>query len=159
MKIVVFSDSHGDYQRLLSLVERHIDDADIFMHLGDGQSEFLKIAGMFPHKKMLSVPGNCDWGSRSKPAEMLHAAGKKILYTHGHIYRVKDHLTMLREAALANDAKIALFGHTHIAMSSFDGRVHLFNPGSITKSSGGIKPSYGIIELTRESINPRIVTL
>ena len=159
MKIVVFSDSHGDYQRLLRLIRRHMNDVDIFIHLGDGQREFLKIAETLPDKKMLSVSGNCDWSSTGKPAETLHVSGKKILYTHGHAYRVKSGLEMLRGSALSKGAHMALFGHTHISLSSFDGRIYLFNPGSMIRGSGGMKPSYGIIEFTQKGIEPRIVTL
>ena len=135
-----------------------MDDADIFIHLGDGQSEFLKIAGMFPEKKMLSVPGNSDWGS-GKPVGTLHVSGKKILYTHGHTYRVKDGLEILKEAALANGAHIVLFGHTHISMTSFDGKCYLLNPGSVVRGNGGMKPSYGTLEITQKGVEPRIVTL
>ena len=159
LRIVVFSDSHGDCKILSDIIRRHINNADIFIHLGDGQREFLKIAQAFPDKKMLSVPGNCDWGSPTETTKTLHASGRRILYTHGHTYRVKSGIDMLEEAALTQDAQIALFGHTHIPASSFDGRLYLFNPGSIIRGAGGMKPSYGIIDLAKSSIEPRIISL
>ena len=159
LRIIVFSDSHGDYQILSDIIRRHINDTDIFIHLGDGQREFLKITQMFPDKKMLSVPGNCDWAGSTETTKILHVSGRKILYTHGHTYRVKSGLDMLKEAAIAQDAHIALFGHTHIPASSFDGRLHLFNPGSVIRGAGGINPSYGIIELSKNSVEPRIMSL
>jgi len=159
VKIVVFSDSHGDSHRLWSLIQLHSDDTDIFIHLGDGRREFLDIAKNLPSKNMLSVPGNCDISAGTASVSVLDVCGKKILYTHGHTSRVKDGLDILRERALAQNAHIALFGHTHKALSHFDGRLYLFNPGSLTRGFGGIKPSYGIIEIGGEEINPCIITL
>ena len=159
LKIVVISDSHGDDQKLSELIHRHINDAGIFIHLGDGQREFSKIAQMFPDKKMLSVPGNCDWGGSSQTTKILNVSGRKILYTHGHTYRVKSGLDLLKEAAMTKDVHIALFGHTHVPVSSFDGKLYLLNPGSMIGGVGGTKCSYGIIELTKDSIEPRIVSL
>jgi len=160
VKIVVFSDSHGDYHRLWGIVQLHINDTDIFMHLGDGRREFLEIVDSLPEKKMLSVPGNCDIGAGAAASiAVLDVCGKRILYTHGHTCRVKDGLDILRERALAQNADMALFGHTHNARSHFDGRLYMFNPGSLIRGFGGVKPTYGIIEIFEDEIRPAIITL
>ena len=37
MRVIVFSDSHGNYDVLEKIMERHKDDGDVFIHLGDGE--------------------------------------------------------------------------------------------------------------------------
>ena len=36
MRAIVFSDSHGNYDVLEKIMERHLEDAELFIHLGDG---------------------------------------------------------------------------------------------------------------------------
>ena len=156
VRIIVFSDSHGDYERLADIVGRHRGDADMFIHLGDGEEEFLKLAGVHPELDMRSVRGNCDWRSSGKSIGMIQACGKKILYTHGHNYRVKNGLSGLCHAARGMGAKVVLFGHTHTAMSAAEDGMLLINPGSIAESQ---KRSYAIVDICEEYIKPQIIPL
>ena len=38
-RAIVFSDSHGDYDALERIMERHCENAELFIHLGDGERE------------------------------------------------------------------------------------------------------------------------
>lgn len=40
MRIVVLSDSHRNVGRLFAAVERHLDNADLYIFLGDGEDDF-----------------------------------------------------------------------------------------------------------------------
>lgn len=40
MRIVVLSDSHKNVGRLFAAVERHLDNADLYIFLGDGEDDF-----------------------------------------------------------------------------------------------------------------------
>ena len=59
MKIIVFSDSHGNFNALYRVMEMH-RDARAFFHLGDGQRELDDIEALYPEKEFHSVCGNCD---------------------------------------------------------------------------------------------------
>jgi putative phosphoesterase len=156
VRIIVLSDSHGDYEQLAYIIGNHRGDADMFLHLGDGEEEFLELANVCPEKEMRCVRGNCDWHSSAQITGILQVYGKKIMYTHGHGYQVKNGLSILRSAAQGLGAKVVLFGHTHTALSSFEDGVYLINPGSIAV---GRKRSYAIVDISEGDIKPRIIQL
>ena len=41
MKIIVVADTHKDYKKYKAIVEKN-SDADLFIHLGDGEHEFVE---------------------------------------------------------------------------------------------------------------------
>ncbi len=151
MRAVVFSDSHGDYDVLEKIMERHKDNGDIFIHLGDGERELELIQYVYNDKKIYFVSGNCDWGTDRPDYDIITFAGKKIFFTHGARFGVKDDLNIVKLYARKNEADILLFGHTHVAMTEYDDGLYIMNPGSCKRPrSGG--PSYGIIDITDAGI-------
>ena len=62
MKIVVMSDSHGSFIALDKIVKRH-SDADMFIHLGDGERELNRLLMKYPEleTKFHCCQGNCDY--------------------------------------------------------------------------------------------------
>jgi putative phosphoesterase len=164
VRIIVFSDSHGNYEALRRVVQKHEGDAGIFLHLGDGEREFDRIREKFPHLEMHGVSGNCDWSSLTRTREILWAEGKKIFYTHGHIFHVKSGLGELRASAAALGADVAVFGHTHTALTEYEDGLYLLNPGSISggasSTSGAAgNASYGILDITGAGLAANIVRL
>lgn len=89
MRIVVLSDSHRKVSKLFDAVERHLDNADLFIFLGDGEDDFDMVLNAYPHIKYERVCGNCDWGSNYPDKMEIEFAGKKIFFSHGHPYNVK----------------------------------------------------------------------
>ena len=156
MRIIVFSDSHGNYSALRDVVEKHRDEADFFIHLGDGEREFERIAQEYPALELRGVRGNCDWASTGKLTDALRVSGRKVFFTHGHIFHVKAELDSLKQTARGLGATIALFGHTHIAFTEYDDGLYLLNPGSISAQGLG-RASYGIIDITPAGIITNIV--
>lgn len=151
MRAVVFSDSHGNYDVLEAIMERHKDNADIFIHLGDGEREIELIQYVYNDKKICFVSGNCDWGTDKPDYDIIDFAGKRIFFTHGARFGVKENLNIAKLYARKNEADILLFGHTHIAMTDYDDGLYIMNPGSCGRPrSGG--PSYGIIDITEAGI-------
>ncbi len=151
MRAVVFSDSHGNYDILETIMERHKDNADIFIHLGDGEREIELIQYVYNDKKIYFVSGNCDWGTDKPDYDIIKFGGKTIFFTHGARFGVKDNLNIAKIFARKNEADILLFGHTHIAMTDYDDGLYIMNPGSCGRPrSGG--PSYGIIDITEAGI-------
>lgn len=157
MRIVVFSDSHGNFNRLHRVVEQR-EDTQLFLHLGDGEREFDDLAAAWPEKKMLFVRGNCDWASQAKSEELLLCGGKKLFFTHGHLYGVKQGTQRILQRARLLKADICCYGHTHTAYTSCEGGVYILNPGSVAAPRSG-KPSYGIIDLTDGGIAIHIATV
>lgn len=158
MRIVVFSDSHGDIWNLRETVEKHLSDSELFIHLGDKRDELDMIRSIYPEKAFLSVKGNCDYSS-AEPLEAFYSADSaKIMYTHGHMYNVKYTLNSLISSAVSNNCRIVLFGHTHIAMCDYLDGLYILNPGSIACPRFG-EPSYMTVDITKAGIVPNIIKL
>lgn len=145
MKIIVVADTHKDYKKYKAIVEKNID-ADLFIHLGDGEHEFVDVKNEFPEKNFIFVQGNCDFGSY-KLLEIVEAQGYRILCVHGHEYNVQGGLDALISEAKAHNCTIALYGHTHMYRSEHTDGVYLLNPGAVDSPRGKNKPSYGVINI------------
>lgn len=156
MRVIVVSDTHQDLSSLMELVKRH-QSADLFIHLGDGLAELQEVQQEFPDMRFLSVSGNCDRLANSSLAGCLSLDQAKIFYTHGHMYDVKYSLDKLFYAAMEMQANVVLFGHTHIPLADYKHSMHIMNPGSLGMPRG-LKPSYGILDITGAGIVCHIST-
>lgn len=143
MKILVVSDTHGDFNSLLRAVKAQ-PDAEVIVHCGDGDEQVQLLKETVKDKMIVCVRGNCDWNSFLPSKETLKICGKKIFITHGHLYNAKVGLYTIMCAAREEGADILLYGHTHIAMNTYEDGLYMMNPGSCH----GYMASYGIIEIT-----------
>ena len=158
MKIVVFSDSHGDFGALSRVLDAK-PGVEMFLHCGDGADEASDLQNLHPEKIVRFVRGNCDWTAGVKLEELMTVAGKRILVTHGHVHGVKQGLDKLVSHASELGADIACFGHTHLPLHTKVGDLHLVNPGSVGNPSRGSKPTYAIVKISGEGIAVEIVEL
>ncbi|MCQ2490839.1 MAG: YfcE family phosphodiesterase [Ruminococcus sp.] len=150
MRIIVISDTHGNYNALSSVFLRN-SDADWFIHLGDGERELDRFIIEHPEytEKVLHAAGNCDAGSLSPGyVELPLLNGHKLFATHGHIFGVKGGLGRLRMCAASRDCDIVLYGHTHVRFSTFEDGTYIMNPGSASCPHDGTKPSFGTIDVS-----------
>lgn len=150
MRILVVSDTHGDFNSLSKAVKAQ-PTAEVIIHCGDGDEQVQLLKDTVKDKMIVGVRGNCDWCSMLPATEMLNICGKKIFVTHGHLYDAKVGLNRLRYAAMENGADIVLFGHTHNAFDEYIDGLYMLNPGSCH----GYYASYGYIDITE---NGEIVT-
>ena len=145
MKIIVVSDTHGDFETLYQIVRRNIG-SDQFIHLGDGEREFYDVQSAFYDKPFIFIKGNNDWENYPQ-CLVTELGGKKFYLCHGHRFdrmHLKEHLSA---TAVTNGCEIALFGHTHVPVNETVNGVLLFNPGSAALPRGGNPPTYGIITI------------
>lgn len=157
MRIIAFSDSHGDYHSLERVVLRE-PGADIFIFLGDGEQELSLIKIEYNQKAFAAVCGNCDFYS-SLPQRGAYSVSKhRIFYTHGHRYNVKSGTESLISAATNEGADIVLFGHTHCALWEYHDGIYLINPGSVSRPRGS-KAGYAIIDITESGVAGGLVSL
>ncbi len=143
MKILVISDSHGNFEKMRELFFKDNYRAVIF--LGDvirDADRLYDISGAVPVYK---VSGNCDFYSPDTYDEQIIELGnKKILITHGHKYSVKSGYHRLREAAKLKQVDIALFGHTHIPFYEKQDGLILANPGAL------VNGKYAVMTIDRQ---------
>ena len=158
MKILVFSDTHGDTERMfwiLKDVKKHISAV---IHAGDYESDAAQIEKKYPDLPVYGVCGNCDFAQIMPPVRIIELCGKRILITHGHRYNVHSGYMNLAYTALENGADICIFGHTHIPVIEKHEDIFIINPGSLSRPRGFSKPSYAVIDIDDNGvINPKII--
>lgn len=153
MKIVVFSDSHGNVQSMVDIAL--LEQPDHIIHLGDHVRDADALAEQIPNCFVTRVAGNCDHMVMCSQHLIREFGGLRFFITHGHEYGVKTSLLRLAYAAMEAEADFALFGHTHRAMAECRDNFVFFNPGTCNASSG----TYGMITITNNGPSYEIKTL
>lgn len=149
MRVLVLSDSHGDVYKLRRAIDSQ-PTAKLIVFLGDGEYDIDSVECRVP---VIKVRGNCDFGS-SLPLNFTdEVCGKKIYCTHGFHENVKYTTENLISVAKSHGAHIALYGHTHVPVTSYDGGLYLVNPGSVREGS------FAVIDITDSGIMPIIMKI
>lgn len=130
MLIAIISDTHR-MDRYINLAKELIKEADILIHLGDNVEDVDILESGF-NGKIYAVSGNCDYSNKYPKERIIEINGKRIFFTHGDIYGVKNGLNNIYFKGRELEADIVLFGHTHEAMIEKANNMILMNPGSIS---------------------------
>jgi uncharacterized protein len=143
MKVLILSDSHGLTKELLDIKERHKNDVEFMLHLGDSElsSQSEEMSGFSV------VRGNCDFDSNYPNDMIVLLNGLKVYLTHGHLYNVKMSLMNLSYRAREVGASIVCFGHSHIAGAELIDDVLFINPGSFRLPRMRKERTYVIVEV------------
>lgn len=158
MKILVVADTHKNFE-VLDLCVKKNPDADMIIHLGDGEHEFDDIRRMYPQKAMIYVGGNTDFGTH-KQTHVATVGDYKIFCCHGHTMGVHEGLSMLVAAAKNSGCSVALYGHTHLYKTEVIDGVFVMNPGSLDTPRNRNKPTFGLIDISEDGkIKMNIVAL
>ena len=158
VKIVIFSDSHGSYDEMETVLKK--ENPDMVFFLGDGERDIEYLQYIYEDLKVLAVRGNCDLFSDLPAFLDCSVQGVRIFATHGHLYEVKHDRTLsaLKREAKKCNADVILFGHTHIPFNQYipegtyldyigetDRPLLVFNPGSIGM---GHNYSFGLLSFS-----------
>ena len=155
MRILVLSDSHGKSFAIRKILDKHPEAKHIFF-LGDGLRDIEYLEKDYPNLVFHKVCGNCDVGCSEPYSNLERVEDKLIFFTHGHNFYVKSGIGPLVETARKRGADIMLFGHTHMALTSYEDGLYIVNPGSVAmgRSAGN---SYAIIDIEKNGTIPIIV--
>jgi len=168
LKIVIFSDSHGDVETMSGVVEK--EKPDIVIFLGDGIADAEQIDEKYQDIKMIKVLGNMDSDDEEEWIKFTEIYGMRFILTHGHTFinefkdrkqtdenRIASRTNMLKTIR-ENNADILLHGHTHEPYinrtQATPGKTcWIMNPGSIRREIGGIfNPVYGVLKFDESGI-------
>ena len=141
MKIVVFSDSHGNLSDM-DFVLRRRKHIDAVLFCGDGHEDIARMQKKYPDKQYYAVKGNCDWYCDYPTLLTVTLGGKKLLLTHGHCQYVKQGTDHLVSLAHQENADIVVFGHTHHQLTTVEEGILLINPGSV-----GYDECYSLLQI------------
>jgi putative phosphoesterase len=161
MRVVVTGDTHvPDFARALPapLVEA-ARRVDLVVHTGDvtAPSVLDRLGAQTP---VVAVAGNNDgpdiraWGAPEEllidlggiPTGIVHDAGPR----DGRSRRMRRRFP---------DARLVLFGHSHMPLDEDDGDLRLLNPGSPTWKRREPAPTFLVLTIGRGRLEPRLVSL
>lgn len=146
MKLLIFSDSHGNVANMEDAVR--LERPDRILHLGDLVRDAQALQEKFPDIPVTLVPGNCDGRRPDLPEQRVFTLENcKLLMTHGHIYHVKLSPAAAIRAAREAGANLLLFGHTHEAVCEFQQGLWVVNPGSVGSLA---RPTYAVAILAQD---------
>lgn len=148
MKILIISDSHGDNNAVISVINK--EKPEMLIHLGDVENDIFEIEQALgvPSVPAVFIRGNCDlYDKRLRQVAVFELKGHRFFASHGHLQRASWEYSNLVYSAEENECDIALYGHTHVPLDEEFGDVRVLNPGSISRPRGGSKKSYIIMEM------------
>ena len=153
-RILILSDSHGDTNRCINIINKFEGQLDAIIHAGDCVRDAEDLTYIFPDIPMHYVRGNNDIFTTAPGDLLVESSGVRIFITHGHDYRVKYELkyTTLAEKAKKVGADLCVFGHTHMPYTDFVGNMIILNPGSIR--FGG---TYAVAEIENGKVKTAIL--
>ncbi|MFA6078470.1 MAG: metallophosphoesterase family protein [Candidatus Omnitrophota bacterium] len=161
MRIMVLSDTHipRTIPDLPIQIYDAIKDVDMIFHAGDFvEKEVLdKLMSLRPVK---AVYGNMDSQKLRevlKPKEVIEVEGCKIGLIHGY-GASKDLMETVRKE-FDSSVKAIVFGHSHNAIATTKDGILYLNPGSSTDTIFAPYNSYGILEVSKGSIEGKIVRI
>ncbi len=148
MKVLIFSDVHGKKERLEAILEKH-PDVEYRISLGDTE---LKRKFLQKHD-IVAIKGNYPFDAGFTYEHMMDIKGRKLLFVHGHKYRVKYGYDRLYYKILEAEADIALHGHTHeLSHQEISGK-HIINPGAVNHARGSFTETYMTMEFLDRSVH------
>ena len=148
MKIIIASDSHGRNEKLDEIYENYKEEADLFLHCGDLESD----PDYLP--QWTAVAGNMDAHRRDQldSCKIIEAGNHKILMQHGHRYYAGTREEQIAAEAKENGCDIALYGHTHIPFDAVIDGVRIINPGSLSRPKKMSAPGFVVMDLDVDEI-------
>lgn len=161
MRVGVFSDSHGDTRALDELLEK-MGYVDAVCFLGDvaRDADHLeqRLAAMPNRPPLYAVRGNNDYyHSCTLPWELLiDLEGVCVYMTHGH--KIVSGMSLVYKA-MECEARIAMFGHTHVPYCEEVQGVLLLNPGSAGNYCRGGRARASVLEIRRGQLRVTDVCL
>jgi len=134
------------------------ENVDFIVHAGD-LVELAVIDELEQLAPVLAVHGNMDGPEVSGALPKLNSL-KVLDWKIGVMHDPNTLFGMgkVREIAKQNGFDVFVFGHTHNSSIKWEGKKLYVNPGSPTNPASFIvKPSVGLLKVTREAVVPQIV--
>ena len=144
MKVLVFSDSHGELENIKKAIDTYYE-IDTIIHLGDYSKDIDHLKKIYEDKIFIQVAGNNDF-TEIPNEKIIDINGHKVFISHGHEYNVYFGIDRLYYRLRELGVNTALYGHTHKPLSYFEDDFLILNPGSISYPRGFKVCSFIIME-------------
>ena len=159
MKIGVISDTHlrGPDERLLAIIRKHFNDAELILHAGDLVD--LKVLDAFGDKDVIAVCGNMDTiraEDEIPPKRVLQIGRFRIGLIHGWGSPLDLEDRIRREF---ENVDCIVYGHSHCPANHIRDGILFFNPGTPFDRRYGDSRTVGILEVGEDAITGRIIAI
>lgn len=142
MRLLVFSDAHGDEAAITRILE-HNESAQMKISLGDLECDE---SLLFKHE-VIAITGNSHHDPGFVDRDQMEIEGNRIFMTHGHQFKVHKNLKNLLNHCKSRAIDVALYGHTHIAYHKTIFGILFLNPGSVSRPRNTLPPTYLTIDI------------
>ena len=171
-KLLVISDSHGNNKVTESIIRGFGPDCQALIFTGDGIWDILNTIKTASLDKSLFaalppviglVRGNGDYDTYTvysnnsnipiqvAETQFLSVASHKVLFMHGHRHSVDFSTDNLFKTAVANNADLVFFGHTHRPYRREKNQILIMNPGSCSRPRGNFPPTFAVVSVSRSN--------
>lgn len=164
-RVIAVSDSHGREERLRNVLFAILSDApaDVVVFLGDGFWEWdtvsQELLQVYPRLRVYGVRGNNDYSRPFDPDFVRFSlGGVNFIACHGHRYGVKTNLDRLEIEAVACNAQVALYGHTHIADICTYFNCVFVNPGAVSGWGSYAPVAAEVLVSDDKKVTARLIT-
>jgi putative phosphoesterase len=161
LRIVVLGDTHiPDFAKELpSVLRPHLGRADLILHTGDVTRAFVldELAAFAPVRVALGNndrPDVATWGA--EPVVELDVDGVRITMIHDSGRRDGRERRLRRQFP---DARVIVFGHSHIPVDAELEGVRYLNPGSPTWKRRQPEPTFARVTISGGQVRTRVVSL
>ncbi len=156
----LISDTHVPIRAkcIPKMVFKVFENVDFIVHAGD-LVQLAVIDELEQLAPVLAVHGNMDGPEVSGALPKLNSL-KVLDWKIGVMHDPSTIFGMgkMREIAKQNGFNVFVYGHTHNSSIKWEGKTLYINPGSPTNPTSFImKPSVGLLKVTREGVFPEIV--
>ena len=158
MKVAVIADTHtqGMTRTIPFSAWPFLETADHILHAGDvvDTSLLVELKAMAP---LTVVMGNCDavdvrdWGAEDEAELELDGVQIAMLHDSGSSSGRRE-----RMRARFPDARVVVFGHSHMPVNEDEDGLLLFNPGSPTWKRRAPFPSMGLLWVENGTVEGEI---
>lgn len=155
-RVAVVADTHSTpHKNARNYLEAR--KPDLILHAGDiGDLDVLD--GLAEMTELIAIRGNIDEHAPHLPDELnlefMHRGALmiRVMLTHIGVYGPKLRAPV-RKRALAKNAQIVVCGHSHVPLIARDGKVVIFNPGSIGPRRFQLPITFGMLTIAGGRVN------
>jgi uncharacterized protein len=154
---VVIADTHITSRRARGLPEglfEHLEEADLVLHAGDLMDPDL-LDELGSYAPVMAVRGNMDAPILPETLE-FGFGGASIAMIHDSGLRRGRRTRMQRRFP---DARVVVFGHSHIPLLEDEDGLMLLNPGSPTDKRGQPRHTFALLDAEDGEVRAEILPL
>lgn len=158
MRALVLADTHipRRARALPEALRPHLESTDVILHAGDVM-DFTVLQNLAAYAPIHAVRGNLDPPEAALPEVIeLDLGGARVAMIHDSGRKQGRRRRLARRFP---EARVVVFGHSHIPLLEDEDGLLLLNPGSPTDKRRQPEYTFAVLEAESGEVRARILTL